>query len=138
MRTPDTGAIILPSSPPDILAVSRPSYVTRDLQHSVHLLLVSTGSPFIILDSGRVEAGHYSPPVSRGTHDTSHMTQGVWSLLLAMCHAGHSGLTTANVSRGRGTRAACHRASGRLLPLSWDYCTQGETANTFCQPQTWG
>ena len=85
MRTPDTGAIILPSSPPDILAVSRPSYVTRDLQHSVHLLPVSTGSPFIILDSGRVEAGHYPPPVSRGTHDTSHKESVVTT---AMCHGG--------------------------------------------------
>ena len=135
MRTPDTGAIILPSSPPDIFAVSRPSYVTRDLQHSVHLLLVSTGSPFIILDSGRVEAGHYPPPVSRGTHGISHKESGLttgnvsrWTQCAHHC----------NVSRGRGTRAACHRASGRLLPLSWDYCTQGETANTFCQPQTWG
>ena len=103
MRTPDTGAIILPSSPPDIFAVSRPSYVTRDIQHSLHLLLVSTGSPFIIPDSGRVEAGHYPPPVSRGTHDTSHK---------------ESGLATANVSRRRGrvlpvtgpVAASCHSA----------------------------
>ena len=109
MRTPDTGAIILPSSPPDIFAVSRPSYVTRDLQHSVHLLPVSTGSPFIILDSGRVEAGHYPPPVSRGTHDTSHK---------------ESGLTTGNVSRWTQWAHHCQCVTGEgdaccLSPGQW-------------------
>ena len=85
MRTPDTGAIILPSSPPDIFAVSRPSYVTRDLQHSVHLLPVSTGAPFIILDSGCVEAGHYRPLCHAG--NMTHHTRRVGSLL-PMCHGG--------------------------------------------------